>query len=638
MNSTSQFFAAASLLGLCAASGCLPADKAEQQPGTRSQSTIVGTIENNEVDEASGLARSQRNPDVLWVINDDGPSVLHAIDSTGGMLGRVKIKDASNRDWEDLASFTLDGMPYLLLADIGDNEGKRKDVRFYVVEEPDPGEKKVDYAWRVDFSYPGGPRDAEAVAVDVDNERVLIISKRDIPARLFSIPLRPESKKRQKATSLGAVGGLPQPSRRDVEFALKKNNWYWQPTSMDISDDGLRAVVLTYGGVYLYERLPNQSWPDALQGIPKIVSRTQNRQAEAVTFDAAGDALLITLEQRNSPLFRLPIGSDTAAVTVMAFNVENVFDNIDDPDKIDETYLAIDEKQTDAHIAECNEIPVERWRNSCLNLDWNDAVIDHKLAVVAATIQQVNDGRGPDIVALQEVENVEILERLRSEYLAGSDYLPPVLLEGTDARGIDVAFLTRVPLAEPAVLHPLNLPPEFADRAGDTRGMLEATFRMPDGSLLTGFSVHFPAPFHPTAMREIAYAQLDDLLAQLPADRPVFAAGDFNTTSTEDAREKMLDRFVRPDWVVSNDLCSDCPGTSYYSRDEAWSFLDMILYSPGRGENTTWKMRADSVRIANQIPAQVTADGTPRRYDSASLGGVSDHWPVTLTLESSEIQ
>ena len=131
MNSTSRLFAATSLLALCVASGCSPADKAEQQHGTRTPSTVIGTIENNEIDEASGLARSQRSPDVLWVINDDGPSVLHAIDSTGGMLGRVKLIDASNRDWEDLASFTLDGTPYLLLADIGDNKsGNRKDVRF----------------------------------------------------------------------------------------------------------------------------------------------------------------------------------------------------------------------------------------------------------------------------------------------------------------------------------------------------------------------------------------------------------------------------------------------------------------------------------------------------------------------------
>jgi len=325
-------------------------------------------------------------------------------------------------------------------------------------------------------------------------------------------------------------------------------------------------------------------------------------------------------------------------VTIMAFNVQNLFDNADEPGKDDKAYLPLGDKQSTAHIDECNTIPVESWRDECLNLDWSDDAIDHKLSVIAATIQQVNDGRGPDIIALQEVENVDILERLRTENLADSGYLPAVLLEGTDNRGIDVAFLTRLPLAGTPVLHPLELPQEFADRAGDTRGLLEATFELPDGSLLTGFSVHFPAAFHPTAMREIAYAHLQDLLEKLPADRPVFAAGDFNTTSTEDTREKMLDRFVRPDWVVSNDLCSNCPGTSYYSRDDTWSFLDMILFSPDRGGKTTWRIRANSVRLGNRNPAQVSASGTPQRYDSASRTGVSDHWPVVFVLESAEIQ
>jgi exonuclease III len=322
----------------------------------------------------------------------------------------------------------------------------------------------------------------------------------------------------------------------------------------------------------------------------------------------------------------------------MAFNVQNVFDNSDDADRDDKAYLPLGAKQGDAHIAECNEIPVESWRNECLNLDWSDAAIDHKLSVIAASIQQTGDGRGPDIVALQEVENIAILERLRTGFLADSDYLPPVLLEGTDKRGIDVAFLTRLPLAEPPVLHPLDLPEKFAERAGDTRGVLEATFSMPDGSLLTGYSVHFPAPFHPTEMREIAYEHLNGLLQELPPERPVFAAGDFNTTSTEDARDGMLDRFVRPHWIVSNDLCASCPGTAYHSRDSSWSFLDMILFSPGRGKKTTWQIRADSVQLANKNPAQVSASGTPQRYRSAEKVGVSDHWPVVLVLESTQIQ
>lgn len=302
-----RWYRASFLLAICIAACNEPSSQDAKQVGSVNRTTVVGTLENNEIDEASGLARSQRNPDVLWVINDDGPAVLHAIDTTGGMLGRVKVSDTSNRDWEDLASFTLDGVPYLLLADTGDNDAKRKDVRFYVIEEPDPETKKVDYAWRVDFSYPGGPRDAEAIAVDVENERVLILSKREIPARLYAVPLRPDSKKRQTAQRLGAVGSLPQPSRRDVEFAPKTDVRHWQPTSMDISENGMRAAVLTYGGVYLYQRRPDQSWLEAMHGPPLVVSRSGNRQAEAITFDMSGGALYITLEQRNAPLFRLAI-------------------------------------------------------------------------------------------------------------------------------------------------------------------------------------------------------------------------------------------------------------------------------------------------------------------------------------------
>lgn len=335
------------------------------------------------------------------------------------------------------------------------------------------------------------------------------------------------------------------------------------------------------------------------------------------TEDAAPET---TVEQTQQPV----------SVTIMAFNVQNLFDNVDDPGKDDKAYLPIDAKQSAAHVSECNTILVESWRNECLTLDWNDAAISHKLSVLAAAIRQVGDGRGADIIALQEVENLSVLERLRTEHLADSGYLPPILIEGQDIRGVDTAFLSKLPLVGPAVLHPLLLE-DYPDRVGDTRGVLEATFRLPDGSLLTGFSVHFPAPFHPTELRELAYDHLNGVREQLPADRKVFAAGDFNTTSTEDSEQGMLERFVRPFWTVSNSECDDCRGTAYYSRDQAWSFLDMILFSLPDGADTVWRIA--SVELGNRTPAQVTAEGTPNRYRSAERTGVSDHWPVVATIK-----
>ena len=93
------------LLAACAPAGNDDPDVARQPaPG------IAGRLQNPVIDEVSGIARSSRHADVFWVVNDDGPSVLHAINASGRDLGQVTVKKASNRDWEDLASFSQDGV------------------------------------------------------------------------------------------------------------------------------------------------------------------------------------------------------------------------------------------------------------------------------------------------------------------------------------------------------------------------------------------------------------------------------------------------------------------------------------------------------------------------------------------------
>ena len=131
---------------------------------------VAGQIENEKLNEASGLARSNRESDVYWSFNDDGPAVLHALNSGGANLGKVEISKAKNRDWEDIASFVRDGTAYLAVADIGDNHTKHKYVTIYVVAEPATSDAAAEIAWRIDFTYPDGPRDAESLAVDAAGE------------------------------------------------------------------------------------------------------------------------------------------------------------------------------------------------------------------------------------------------------------------------------------------------------------------------------------------------------------------------------------------------------------------------------------------------------------------------------------
>ena len=329
--------------------------------------------------------------------------------------------------------------------------------------------------------------------------------------------------------------------------------------------------------------------------------------------------------------------SELHTVTIMTFNVENLFDNEDDAGKTDETYFALSDKQSDEHKSACAGIKVDSWRDQCLNWDWNDRIIEHKLRVVAGAILQVNDGRGADIIALQEVENFDIVERLRTEFLSDAGYLPTVLIEGHDLRGIDVAFLTKLKLAGEPVLHRPEFPGVEEWRVLDTRGVLQADFVLPDGSILTGFSVHFPAPFHPTGMRDVAYDHLNQLRSALPAGRPAFAAGDFNTTAIEDREKTMLDRHARSAWTVAHDLgCGDCKGTHYYAPRDDWSFLDLILWSPGEvsGARATWNIRNKSVHVANQAPGQALENGTPARFKLPEGSGISDHLPLVMSIQS----
>ena len=99
-------------------------------------------------------------------MNDSGKPLLYALDTRGNHLGRVDLRKSDNRDWEDLASFVLDGEPYLLVADIGDNTARFKKRTLYIAKEPRANESKTKVDGRIEFRYPNGPRDAESAAVD----------------------------------------------------------------------------------------------------------------------------------------------------------------------------------------------------------------------------------------------------------------------------------------------------------------------------------------------------------------------------------------------------------------------------------------------------------------------------------------
>ncbi|MGD8345166.1 MAG: hypothetical protein PVI38_07105 [Desulfobacterales bacterium] len=257
----------------------------------------AGKLENPQLKEVSGLAASSLYPGLLWAINDGGDDpLLYAVGNDGADLGTFRVEGARNYDWEALASFRLQDSAYLLIADIGDNWEQRQTVTLYVVKEPSitatglDSDTAVPIAWQIHFTYEDGPQDCEAAAVDPGTQSVLLLTKRGLSPTLYEIPLQP------------AAASAPLVARRLA--SVPHFNW---PTDMDLSPDGLAAIVLTYNHAYLFRRKPGDDWSEAFEKRPRRLRFETLMQQEAACFGFYGQSVWVTSERWPAPLVRIEL-------------------------------------------------------------------------------------------------------------------------------------------------------------------------------------------------------------------------------------------------------------------------------------------------------------------------------------------
>ncbi len=269
---------------------------------------LSGLILDAKLAEVSGIAASHRHEDVLWVANDGGNAArLYAINRRGAKLATYRVLGAENTDWEDLASFRLDGRDWLLVADTGDNGGLRRTLQLHVFAEPERiGDGVLRPAWTIVFRWPDGARDCEAVAVDAARGEVLLVSKKRQPPELFSLPLRPpRGGGTLVARPRAKLAGVPQGDKDEVAANPELARIRSQVTAADIAPDGRRFGVLTYRDVLLYERRGAEDWAAALSRRPEIHALPLLPQAEALAWSADGLGLYATGEFSPAPLLYL---------------------------------------------------------------------------------------------------------------------------------------------------------------------------------------------------------------------------------------------------------------------------------------------------------------------------------------------
>jgi endonuclease/exonuclease/phosphatase family metal-dependent hydrolase len=317
-----------------------------------------------------------------------------------------------------------------------------------------------------------------------------------------------------------------------------------------------------------------------------------------------------------------PLQKSSAAspsVTIMTWNVENLYDAEDDPHTLDDTYLPLNvKKQIPNHFKECKKLQAKSWQEQCAEWDWDHRAVNEKLRKLGQVIRSVNSGAGPDFLALQEVENIQLLQRLVDEQLANMNY-KVYLIENNDARGIDVAVITRLPLIEAPKLRPL----------GRSRPALKLAVELPDKNKLTVTVVHFPIASSPVKKRL-------GMLSQLTSEQSQglqILLGDFNFPRDEMDSSNIAQDHLLPRWIPVHLYCTSCLGSTYETFTGDWSFLDMILVNEVFfSAKTPWAVDVESFRLHNPLYFQNNKYGSPADFTLPSMRGVSDHWPLVIRL------
>jgi hypothetical protein len=241
-------------------------------------------VNSNQIDEASGIAASQRNPNVLWVIEDSfRPTSLHLLGTDGKYIKSIGIKGSINRDWEELAvsKDPKDGQVYLYIGDIGDNFGLFNE--YTILRTLEPASDRTDSLTMTSFrfKYQDGRHNAEAFVVDPINGDIYLFTKTNTTCGVYRIaaPLKSD-----QVAVAQKIRELPHD----------------QVTAACVNQTEL--LIKNYKQIWIYPRQHSESVQAAFQNPAAMVDYVQEQQGEAITFGHLSDGFYALSEKVNAPV------------------------------------------------------------------------------------------------------------------------------------------------------------------------------------------------------------------------------------------------------------------------------------------------------------------------------------------------
>ncbi len=311
---------------------------------------------------------------------------------------------------------------------------------------------------------------------------------------------------------------------------------------------------------------------------------------------------------------------------VAHWNLENLFDTIDDPGTRDEEFLPGGSKE------------------------WTQDRLDKKIYNLSRIIRSMNDYRGPDLLGVCEVEHQSVLDTMIYNYFSDKNY-KIAYLESPDGRGIDNGLIYNNNRLSLLALNGLTVD---IGEGHNTRLILSATFLLGKKDTLYFFVNHWPSRGggqEASEGRRIKAAEtlrrsVDEILTK-NVNSKIIIVGDFNDEPTNisitenlKAQPFICDSTLESDLVedkntdlfnLSYQSWSKGEGSYFYRSD--FNMLDQIIVSKELLVSDGLHYICNSFEVYKP-KLMVTQTG---KYEGAPfptyggqryLGGYSDHFPV----------
>lgn len=311
--------------------------------------------------------------------------------------------------------------------------------------------------------------------------------------------------------------------------------------------------------------------------------------------------------------------------TVAFYNVENLFDTINDTTKFDER----------SPMMELKTAREEIYQKKVQNM-----------ADVISKIGAKTSNNSPAVIGICEVENRAVIEDLANDPALLTKNYGIVHYDSPDERGIDVALMYQKALFRPlsSSAHQTKLSDNSSDGRDYTRDVLLVSGYLEE-DLIHVLVNHWPSrsggEARSRSKREAAAAVNKRLVDSLQMEDPyakIFVMGDLNDNPTNSSLKKVLKTKGDKRKVGFKELFN--PMESFFKKGlgsnayrDAWSLFDQIIVSKPLLEEDYSSFRFYKAGIFN-AQFLITKKGQYKGYPFRSFswggftGGYSDHFPV----------